>query len=203
LRGGARRVGKLLAQYELYKFILPLPGSIVEVGVYKGASLMRLAAFRALLENDHGRAIHGFDAFGTFPREELQDEDDVQFIERFEMAGGPAITRDALTDIMRENAVENVHLHEGDIFKTLPELLRARPELRIALLHLDVDVYEPTAFAFEQLFPRMVPGGLILVDDYGRVTGATRAADEFGRAHDLKLRKLPFYDVPAFFEISG
>ncbi len=64
------RLGKLLAHFELYKSITGLPGHIVECGVYKGASLVRFASFRQLLESPHSRKIVGFDTFGTFPRGE-------------------------------------------------------------------------------------------------------------------------------------
>ena len=100
-----------------------------------------------------------------------------------------------------EKAIGNVHLHQGNIFETLPDLLARRPELRIALLHLDMDVYEPTAFALDQLLSRMVPGGLVLFDDYGLVAGATRVADELVAKKGLKLEKLSYYAVPTFLRI--
>ena len=82
------RLNKLLAHYELYKRIVGLPGHIIELGVYKGASLIRLATFRAALENDYSRKIVWFDAFGKFPTESLSLTDDLDFIDRFEEAGG-------------------------------------------------------------------------------------------------------------------
>ncbi len=45
------RISKSLAQYELFKLVQDVPGAIVECGVFKGASLVRFAAFRELLGN--------------------------------------------------------------------------------------------------------------------------------------------------------
>lgn len=201
LRGHPSRLGKLLAHYELYRMIEGLPGAVVEMGVYKGASLLRFATFRHLLENDFSRPLYGFDAFGAFPRGEVTGGDDRAFIERFEAAGGEGISRAGLEAILAEKGFANIRLIEGNIFDTLPDFLRASPAERIALLHLDLDVYEPTAFALEKLLARMVPGGLIAFDDYGLVDGATRAADELAARLGKGISKLPHYAVPAFIRM--
>ena len=68
LTSAPHRLGNILAHYELYKKIVHLPGDVVELGVFKGNSLIQFATFRSLLENDKSRKIIGFDAFGTFPK---------------------------------------------------------------------------------------------------------------------------------------
>jgi hypothetical protein len=203
LRGQVGRMGKLLAHLELYRKIQGMPGALVELGVYKGASLMRFAMFRALLEHETSREIHGLDAFGSFPRQGVGDAGDRAFIDQFEDERGEGISRELLLQLFADKAIGNVQLHQGNIFETLPDLLARRPELRIALLHLDMDVYEPTAFALDRLLSRMVPGGLVLFDDYGLVAGATRAADELVAKTGLKLEKLPYYAVPTFLRIPS
>jgi hypothetical protein len=203
LRAPVGRMGKLIAHWELYRQITGLPGAVVELGVYKGASLMRFAMFRSLAEHETSREIHGFDAFGTFPRSGVEQAEDRDFIDRFEAERGDGIARDTLRDLIADKGIGNVHLHQGNVFDTLPAYLAQRPELRIALLHLDMDVYEPTAFALDRLVPHMVPGGLILFDDYGLVAGATRAAEEVAQRLKLGFGKLGHYAVPAFLRMPG
>ena len=198
LKSHPSRIAKLLAHYELYRMITDLPGAVIEAGVYKGASLMRFAAFRATLENDYSRPLIGFDAFGSFPRTDISGEDDLDFIDRFENAGGPGIAKDDLATLVEKKGYANLELHEGDLFETLPAFLRQNPATKVALLHLDLDVYEPTAFALEALAPHMVKRGLIVLDDYGLVKGATKAADELCEARNLELRKLSNYQIPAY-----
>jgi hypothetical protein len=55
----------------------------------------------------------------------------------------------------------------------------------IAVLHLDGDWYASVRVSLEQLYPRVAPGGVIQVDDYGRWQGARRAVDEFLAARGL------------------
>src|SRR5690606_15438850 len=110
LKAPHHRIGKFLAHYELYKKILTLPGDVVELGVSKGASLMRFLAFRETLENQHSRKVVGFDAFGKFPVAEGENQADQQFIEQFEGAGGLGISREDLERAIQAKATGNVEL---------------------------------------------------------------------------------------------
>jgi SAM-dependent methyltransferase len=192
------RLNKMLAHYELYKSILGLPGHVVELGVYKGASLIRLATFRNALENDFSRQIIGFDAFGKFPRENLGSDNDLHFIRGFEDAGGHGLSSEELSSIFQRKGFQNVTLVKGNVFETVPQYIAEHPETRIALLHLDMDVKEPTVFALSELYDRVVPGGIIVFDDYNSVAGETEAVDEFVAQKKLQLQKLSYYNVPAF-----
>jgi len=198
LKSPPARLGKLLSHWEIYKEIVALPGAVVECGVYKGASLIRFATFRALLENNDARSIYGFDAFGLFPTEGVFGAADKAFIERFEVAGGGGISEADLDAALEGKGYSNFSLIAGDVTRTIPPFLDRVPHLRIALLHLDMDVYEPTRFCIERFLPHMTPGGLIVFDDYNAVEDATRAADELCRLEGLKLQKGTFYNVPAF-----
>lgn len=201
LRAHPSRMAKLLAHYELYRRIVDIPGAVVELGVYKGASFMRFASFREILENAHSRPLIGFDMFGAFPRGGVSAEADQRFIDTFEAAGGEGIARANLEQLLAAKGYANTTLVEGDVFETLPAFLARNPALRIALLHLDLDVYEPTAFALDQLLPHMARQGLVVFDDYGLVPGATRAADEACAGLGVTMRKLSNYVIPAYFAV--
>lgn len=190
------RIGKLLAHYELYRRILPLHGHVVECGVFKGASLLQFAIFRRLLENDDSRRIIGFDAFGAFPGK--HDGPDAVFVEQFERRAGTGISPDELQAALRHKKIDKVTLIPGDILETAPHWVAQNLELKIALLHVDVDVYEPTKASLENLFDRVVAGGIVILDDYGTVAGATRAIDEFLVGRNLMIQKLPLAHIPAF-----
>lgn len=192
------RMSKLLAHHELLQSVLHLPGAIVECGVFKGASLARFAMFRDLFGGTWSREIVGFDTFDTFP--ETAFEDDVEQRERFVSAAGDAsIGVEQLEEVLRHKGVhENVELVAGDILETVPAYVARRPELRIALLNLDTDVYEPAVTILEHLYPRIVPGGVLLLDDYGTFAGETTAVDEFFAGEGVTIEKLPFAMTPAF-----
>ena len=192
------RLNKLLAHYELYKMIAKLPGDIFELGVYKATSLIRLATIRATLENDEARRIVGFDAFGKFPTNNLSLKSDITFISTFEEEGGDGLNINETKKILEAKRFSNINLIEGNINETLPKYLADNPHTRLSILHLDMDVKEPTTFALEMLYEKVVSGGLIILDDYNQVAGATDAIDEFIKEKRLKLQKLPYYNIPSF-----
>lgn len=193
------RLSKMLAQYELYKTIVALPGHIIECGVYKGASLLRLATFREILESPYSRKIIGFDVFGQFPDGD-EDAANRAFIRRFCAEGGRGISRESLIEVLAHKGFANVELIEGDICSTVPQYVVEHPELKVALLHIDVDVYRPTQVILEQLFDRVVHDGLVVLDDYGTVPGETQAVDEFLQKvqRELLIEKLPISHIPAY-----
>lgn len=198
---GPERLGKMCAQYDLYKRITGLPGDVLEFGVYKAASLVRWLTFRNMLESVHSRKVVGFDAFGKFP-DQVALEGDKAFIQRFEAAGGDGLTLAETETLLACKGLDvNVRLVEGNVLETLAEYLAANDQCRIALLHLDMDVYEPTRHVLELCWERMVPGGVVVVDDYNAVPGATRAVDECLRQRGGRVEKLPVCHVPAFIVV--
>ncbi len=201
LRSDPYRLGKLLGQYELYKRIVDLPGAIVECGVFKGVSLVRWATFRHLLETAECRKIIGFDAFGSFPSDGLMRDDDVDFAATHdEQSGGQGISADTLSRHLEAKGFKNFDLVPGNVFDTIGPYFSQNEHEKIALLHLDVDVHAPTKHALEMLYDRVSSGGLILVDDYGTVSGATVAIDDFVAERGLKIRKAAYYKIPAYIE---
>ena len=191
------RIGKFINHYEIYKKILDLPGDILEFGVYKGASFVRLLSFRDLLECSGSRKVIGFDAFGKFP-DQLKLESDKEFVKEFENEGGDGISKKEFQQLLERKGFQNFSLIEGDILKTLPLYIKNNPSLKISILHIDVDVYEPTKIILENLWDKIVPDGILILDDYGIIEGETKAVDEFFASQHIHLHKPPYYNIPVY-----
>jgi hypothetical protein len=192
------RIGKLLSHLEIYKMITNLPGDVLEFGVYKGVSFVQLLSFRNLLENDYSRKVTGFDMFGKFPSD-LALDSDKKFVEKFENVGGYGISKDELDMHLQNKGFRNYCLIEGDILETLPQFVSANPALKISLLHIDVDVYEPTKMILENLWDKIVGGGILMLDDYGTVEGETKAVDSFFDGRE-RIRKSKFNYIPSYIK---
>jgi len=192
------RLAKSIAHYELYKKIISLPGDVVECGVFKGASLIRFATYREILESQTSRKIWGFDAFGEFPKEVFMDED-AEFIKSFEENAGNGISISELNEIFSKKGISNINLIKGNIHETLPEFANNHAQ-KIALLHIDVDVYEATYAVLENLYVKVVRGGIIIFDDYGMISGATKAIEDFFSkiGVEVTLQKLSYNYTPCY-----
>lgn len=148
----------LADRYELARFALsraPEAGLVLEFGVAKGASLRNLAARTR-------RQVHGFDSFGGLPEDWAGTK---------EKAG--AFTQKGKLPKVPPNAV----LHPGWFEQTLPPFL-AGHEGPVAFIHVDCDIYTSTVTIFTALRERIVPGTIILFDEYFNYPG--------WRAHEYK-----------------
>lgn len=191
------RLGKVLAQNELYKQIINLPGEIVELGVFKGASLSRFAMLRNIYEQNSSREIIGFDTFAEFP-DTNYDED--KYFAKLHNNISKSIEIDELYLSLKKRGIgEGVELIKGNIVETIPKYLEKRPSLKISLLNLDTDVYEPAVITLEKLYPRVCKGGIVIIDNYAKVPGETKAVDEYFNDLDITINKFPFSSTPCYF----
>lgn len=198
LSSDVSRISKILAHYEFYKMVAGIPGSIVECGVFKGISLIRFATLRNILGTSFSKAIIGFDSFGQFPETRFDDDKEMRQY-HLDTAGGESISKSQLMDILKRKGVDgSVELVEGDITKTVPAYVKKHPELRISLLNLDVDIYEPSVTVLEEFYPRIVKGGIILLDDYGFFAGESKAVDDYFKDMKVQISKLPFCMTPSY-----
>ena len=184
------RMSKVIAQYELFKMTKDIPGVIMECGVFKGTSLARFAIFRELFGNASSKKIIGFDVFGKFP--ETNHEDDKKVIKSLftGAAGDTGVSREQMLQILKhKNCDSNLELIAGDICKTLPEYIKNNPQLKISLLNLDTDIYEPAVTILECCWDRIEKGGVLIVDDYGVFPGETKAVTEFLSSQSESVKK--------------
>jgi hypothetical protein len=191
------RISDFISHLELYKMILGLQGDILEFGVYKGSSFIQFLSLREYYENFESRSIVGFDAYGEFP-DDLKIKSDKTFVKNFEEDGGHGISQTDLDIFLKNKNLSNYSLIRGDIIETLPGYLINNPEKRFSLIHIDVDVYEPTKYILENTWDKIVRGGILILDDYGTVEGETIAVDEFFQNKDILIQKLPYKYKPSF-----
>jgi hypothetical protein len=192
------RISKILAHYELYKMVRHVPGAIVECGVFKGASFIRFAAFRNLFGSPFSKKIIGFDTFDEFPKTNYSD--DIKLRDKFiDAAGSKSIAKHQLLEVLKyKNTDQFIELIAGDINETVPKYVEEHPELRISLLNLDTDIYEPTKTILEYLYPRIVNQGVLVLDDYGVFPGETSAVEGYFKENNLEIKKFPFCMTPCY-----
>jgi hypothetical protein len=165
-----------------------VPGDYVECGVWRGGSSM-LAALTFAASGDRDRRFHLYDTFEGMP-EPTADDGAVarrewarhQRADHNEWCYGPL-------DDVRANMLstglpdERLRLVQGKVEETIP----AEAPDRIALLRLDTDWYSSTRHELVHLMPRLEPGGVLILDDYGHWQGARKAVDDYLSEHDIDL----------------
>ena len=188
---------RFLAMYEIFKLALPVKGSVVECGVFRGFGVMTWAKLSTMLEPENlTRRIYGFDSFAGFPS--VSDKD-ANVIAMPEQGGLFADSYEELQALIAEydrdrflGHIDKVHLIKGNVTETVPQFIVEHPHLVVSLLFLDLDLYEPTRVAIEHFLPRMPRGAVIAFDELDNPLwpGETVALFESVGVGRLALRRL-------------
>ena len=158
---------------ELLKLVRKVDGDTAECGTWRGGSSWLIA--RGL-----GRPHHAFDSFEGLSAPEPRDG---AHFKKGDLAVSEEEFRSRMTD------VADLRVYKGWIPSRFPEAA----DRKFCFVHVDVDLYQPTRDAIEFFYPRLAPGGILLLDDYGFFIcpGARQAADEF-----FKDKPEPILEVP-------
>jgi len=158
-----------------------VPGDLIETGVWRGGAVIFM---RAVLKayGDTSRTVWAADSFQGLPQPDPDrypvDANDwlwkVPYLAIAEETVRANFERYGLLD-------EQVRFLPGWFRDTLP----TAPIERLSLIRLDGDMYESTMVALESLYPKLSPGGFVIVDDYGAVPACPIAIRDFRAANEI------------------
>jgi len=163
-----------------------VPGDFVECGVWRGGNA--LIAADVFAREGASRSVYLFDTFAgmTAPTsDDVKLRDGGQAMPEFlagQRSDHNAWCYASLEDVRRSFAEAQrlgprVRFVQGDVIASLTA--PANLPAAISVLRLDTDWYESTRAELEVLYPRLAPGGVLILDDYGHWGGAKKAVDEY------------------------
>ena len=146
-----------------------VPGDIWECGVYKGGSAMALS---------HGAPLKPLWLFDTFGGMPAPGEHDTH-------------QQGDFADVDANDVARRTHAYV--VQGLIPDTFAKSRSNRIAMAHIDVDLYESVMACCEVIYPRLATGGVMVIDDYGFAStmGARRAVDEYAERMGLVPLVLP------------
>jgi O-methyltransferase len=163
-----------------------IKGDIVECGVWRGGSSM-LGALTLLSNNDQDRNLYLYD---TFEGMNAPTESDIS------VNGEPASEtwqgkfkcfadyNDVKSNMTKTNyPIDKIKLIKGMVEDTIPNII---PE-KISILRLDTDWYESTYHELVNLYPKLVIGGILIIDDYGFWKGSRKAVDQYFEENNIPI----------------
>jgi O-methyltransferase len=177
---------RLYNTVQFLRHTLDLEGDVAECGVFRGLGSYIFCNYLALANPDFiGQGYHVFDSFEGLSQPSEQDVISKQEYgavgTHFQAAGAFHGQLETVKAALRDYPL--IQYHAGWI----PESFAEVPERSYKFVHVDLDLYEPIKGALEYFYPRMVPGGVIVIDEYAipRWPGARTAADEFCQKNHL------------------
>lgn len=161
-----------------------LEGRLIEAGCALGGSAIVIAAAKA-----RERPLYVYDVFDMIPPPTEQDGQDVhdryRIITQGESRGINGATyygyRQDLYAVVEANfAKEGVPVGENNVY-LVQGLFQDTLQVGgpVALAHIDGDWYESVMTCLARIAPRLIPGGVLIIDDYDCWSGCRKAVDEY------------------------
>ena len=175
-----------LIQAVKYTLHNKISGDYVECGVWRGGSSM-VMALKSLDLDKNNKNIWLYDTFEGMTEPTIFDSEassgksasDLLMQTQKKLGNNIwciASKEDVSNNIERTNyPADKINIIKGNVQSTL---ISTVPD-KISLLRLDTDWYESTKVELEVLFPKLVSGGVCIIDDYGHWEGAKKAVDEY------------------------
>lgn len=171
-----------------------IEGDILECGVWKGGSMLTVAKVLSM-HGDINRRLFMYDTFEGMSEPTGEDKSAEE-----ESAAGMLKKEDRENDAagvwayspldevkttmqLSEYKTSLIHYIKGKVEDTIPDTMPSK----IALLRLVTDWYESTRHELIHLFPLLVKGGVLIIDDYGFWKGARKAADEYFAENKIQI----------------
>lgn len=182
---------RLLANMDAVRYAVQreVPGALVECGVWRGGSVLAMIRTLQLLGVED-RDVYLYDTFEGMTEPGELDTSPFEPPARATWDATPTGSTPwrwafdaAVYDVDLVQALltatgyppERLHVVQGPVEQTLPG---TAPD-KVAVLRLDTDWYESTWHELVHLYPRIAPGGVLIVDDFGHWDGARRAVEEY------------------------
>lgn len=167
-------IGKLLHRFKFFLQTKHLPGDIVEIGVFKGSGIATFVKFIEVFCPNSNKKVIGFDLFDTKEASFILSSRDNAIDKTSMTTVYSKVNEDDLSLNSVKTHIANisdkindrVKLVQGDIENSLPKFLESNPGFRASLIYIDVDIERPTYHAMKNLWNRLLPGGVILFDEY-------------------------------------
>lgn len=177
---------KIRIEYRVYMLIwaarqaMNLEGDFVECGVNTGLSSMAVCNY--IQFENVPKKLYLFDTFAGIPESQVAQDENITGYRNLYFE---------CYDLVKNNFSKypNVVLVRGAI----PESLHTVDIPKVSYLHIDMNIEYPEREALEYFWPRLVSGGIVMLDDYGFEghEKQKRSHDEFARRHGLMICALP------------
>lgn len=187
-------IGKLFHRNNFFNLVKDLPGDIVEIGVFKGSGVASFVKMLEIYNNNSIKKVIGFDIFNpnnaSIILNSYDNVDKTNMNIVYSRVNESDRTLENVNNNLQKMGIKDKYLLiEGDVASTLPKFIEENRGFRISLLYIDVDIEEPTYNSLKFLWDRIVPGGIIVFDEYEyHKFSESSGADKFFKEYNIKYK---------------
>jgi hypothetical protein len=195
-KSASKTSGRLIAHYELFRKISHLNGFIVKCGITVDEGFARFSMFREMMGNKEEQRMIAFEKFEPTFQEVVTRDGEIAF--ELQEGRSASSTAERHRELIERGSIENVEFIPGDVADAIPNYLIQTPELKLALLNIDVDDYESTITALEFLYPRLMPGGVLIIDNFYKYLGEYKAIKDYFAPTEVVINNFSVSNGPHY-----
>ncbi len=183
-------IGKSSPDYELYKKVSRLEGSVIKCGVATEEGIIRFTILKNLIASasQSNQKVIAFQKFekSLILTNNIQDNVELQYqVER------SLINIDEIEQkLQKEGITEKIEFIPGHVGDSIPEYLMENPDTKITYLNVDFDDYESVLTTLQFFYPRLVHGGILIFDNYYKKEEDYRAARDYFKSPNNKISNI-------------
>lgn len=155
--------GKLIAHYELYKKVKDLEGAVVKCGISAEEGFSRFTKLHQLSTTPITQKMLAFE------KSPKLNFDKAPYAINNQLAN-------STTTLTLQDQIDFIPGYLGD---AIPNYLIENPDLKISFLNIDLDDYDSTLTALEFFYPRLMPGGILIIDNYYKLDQEYKAVNDY------------------------
>ncbi|MCZ2299731.1 MAG: TylF/MycF family methyltransferase [Chitinophagales bacterium] len=178
----APQAERLIIYYELYKLVRNLNGSILKCGINNDESFGYFSFFKKNNQYNPNQPLVVFEKSTSLFESTLVDKETRIAVKS---AGMHALTQQ---NLLQRSQAEGIEFVTGNLIDALPNYIINNPELKIALLVIDLDNYEHTLSTLQYLYPRLVSNGIIIINNYYKKEAENQAVKDYFLNENIAIR---------------
>jgi hypothetical protein len=187
---------RLVTYYELYKLIKHLNGSIIKCGITTDEAFSYFSFFKQMNQY-RKQPLVAFEKNPSIFEIEKHTEEYQSETLAVKNVASKAIGL-AQQNLIDAGVSEKIEFVPGLLNNSIPEYLIENPELKIALLTIDIDDYESTLTAMQYFYPRIVNGGILIMNNYYKKSAESLAIQEYFYNEDVIVRHFSLEKGPHY-----
>ncbi len=203
LLGGpdTERIRKMVARLEFVRMTERVPGDVVEAGVFKGTGFVYWLKLLQIFSPGSLKRVVGFDLFEGFAESAaVHEQATVRALQEETQFTGNTPSHVYAMAQRAGFGQDRCELVAGDVRETALAYAEGNPGFRISILHLDLDLAEPTSAVLDAFWPRVVSGGVVVFDEYAVPKWTeSHGVDAWLDRHGLVLETMPWMRTPSAF----
>jgi len=170
-----------------------IPGDIVELGVFKGNTII---ALQDILKNSN-KKYHGFDTFSGYTKEDLEEypeKNNVKALQHNQNSNRWNINSSIVFDVIKKyNLTDKCNLYIGDLKKEFKEAIDNNLIKQISVLLVDCNAFLPSYIGMTLAYKILNKGGIIAIDEHNPIGGGeTQALKKFSLEQNLLIKSTGF-----------